>query len=86
MFVMVVVVMCHMISPGAAGTFKPYETCREIFVTDSDQTPSLSFMSCQLSQPAIAEWKMNSKYADDSYRIDRIKCIPDRSYTLKDAI
>ena len=29
-----------------------------------------------LSQPALADWKANSIYKSDNWRIERIKCVP----------
>ena len=31
---------------------------------------------CMLSQPALADWKANSIYKSDSWRIERTKCVP----------
>ena len=32
--------------------------------------------ACMLSQPTLADWKVNSIYKSDSGRIERIKCVP----------
>jgi hypothetical protein len=48
----------------------------EQIVTDSDQTPNLSFTSCAINaQKEIAQWMQHSKYSE-GWRLDRYKCIP----------
>ena len=41
-------------------------------------------MVCDVPQPALADWKMNSPYADDSYRIAKILCKP-KGYQPKES-
>ena len=38
------------------------------------------------SQPALADWKANSIYNSDDWRIARIKCIPGGDYVPKERV
>jgi hypothetical protein len=68
MQITVVAVMCHTLGAVVAqsiGTLdQPY--CREVVI--------IRMQACMLSQPALAE--ANSIYKSDSWRIERIKCVP----------
>jgi hypothetical protein len=66
--------MCHMLGavvPESVGTLQE-AVCREVIVVCQD----MPMQSCLLSQPALAEWKASSIYKSDSWRIERIKCVP----------
>jgi hypothetical protein len=42
--------------------------------------------ACMFSQPALAEWKANSIYESDSWRVARIKCLPGGVYEPKERV
>ena len=65
MLTTVVVTLCH----ALAGI--PGPVCREEIVTDS-RTSEVTMMSSMLSQPAVAEWKSESIYRGDDWKISRI--------------
>jgi hypothetical protein len=82
MFVTVVAVLCHLITPVA--TIAPDRDCTaeeskivEV-VTDTDKDPEhLDFMGCQLGQAALADWKKNHPtYFKNTWRIGRVMCVP----------
>lgn len=74
MQITVVAVMCHTLGAVVAQSIgtqdQPY--CREVVVIRQD----MPMQACMLSQPALADWKANSIYKSDSWRIERIKCVP----------
>ena len=74
MQVSIVAVMCH----ALAGV---PSVCHEELITKTEMENSI--IECAMTQPALAEWKMNSKFASDQWWIKRIKCAPG-DYVLKD--
>jgi hypothetical protein len=74
MQITVVALMCH----SLANISQP--VCREEIVV-KDEMP---MQACMLSQPALAEWKANSIYRSDQWKIGRIKCVPG-DYAIKGA-
>jgi hypothetical protein len=75
MQITVVALMCHTL-----GSI-PQPVCREEIVV-KDEIP---MQACILSQAALAEWKANSIYKGDGWKIGRIKCVPG-DYVIKGAI
>lgn len=75
MQISIVAVMCHALAAA------PSDLCHEELITKVEMEDSLT--ACIMSQPALAEWKMKSKFADDHWWIKRVKCVPG-NYVLKD--
>lgn len=82
MFVTVVAVLCHLITPAA--TIAPERDCTaeeskivEV-VTDSEKDPDhVDLMACQLGQAALAKWKGEHPiYGKNGWRIGRVMCVP----------
>jgi hypothetical protein len=74
MQITVVAVMCHTIgavAPQSVGTL-PDPVCREVIVIQND----MPMQACMLSQPALADWKEQSIYRGEQWRVSRIKCVP----------
>jgi hypothetical protein len=63
MLITIVAILCH----AAIG-------CREVVVTDSNLSPEVNMMSCQMGEAQIVKWLAESKYAD--YTLDKWKCVP----------
>jgi hypothetical protein len=85
MQVTVVAVMCHSLGAILAqsiGALPDDPVCREVIVIQQD----MPMQSCLLSQPALAEWKANSVYSSDNWRISRIKCVPGSDYVPKERV
>jgi hypothetical protein len=78
MFVTVVAVVCHLFATNVA-------LCKEVIVTDSDQTANLSLTDCALfGQISVAKWKTEHPvYNSDKYIVARYKCVPGH-YVLRD--
>lgn len=77
MQISIVAIVCHMIAAA------PSDVCHEELIMKTE-TDGSSILACS-NQAAIAEWKMNSKFAGNQWWIKRIKCVPG-SYVLKDVI
>lgn len=73
MIVTVVAVMCFSLSQ--------VPVCHEEIVVKDNS----GMMACLYSLPAVADWKMHSKFKSDDWRIERVRCIPG-DYEPKDAI
>ena len=84
MQITVVAVMCHMLGTVVAESVGTQDQpfCREVVVVRQD----MPMQACMLSQPALAEWKANSIYHGDGWRIARIKCIPGGDYVPKERV
>ncbi len=76
MMITVVALMCHTVAAVPAAPL-----CHEEIIVQDD----MPMQSCLIAQPAIADWKMKSKYQGDQWHIARIRCIPG-DYVVKDAI
>lgn len=76
MIITVVASVCHVL---AAVPSQP--VCHEEIVVQAD----LPMQACMIGQPAIADWKMHSRFAGDQWRVARVRCIPG-DYLPKDAI
>jgi hypothetical protein len=84
MQITLVAVMCHVLGAVVAegvGTI-PEAVCREVIVVKQD----MPMQACMLSQAALAEWKANSIYRRDDWRVARIKCIPGGNYLPKERV
>ena len=77
MQISIIAVVCH----ALAGA--PSDLCHEELITKTEMENSI--IACALTQPALAEWKMNSKFAGDQWYVKRVRCVPG-NYVLKDVI
>lgn len=74
MSITVVAVLCH----ALAGI--PAPACHEEIVTHVD-----SLQACIMFPANLAQWKQAGRFADDSWTISKVRCIPG-SYEKRDAI
>jgi hypothetical protein len=90
MFVTVVAIMCKLIVPGPMSADRdcaPQESRVEEIVTNSDLTPELTFIDCQIHGIAnVAKWKSEHPlYHSDKWRIAQVKCAPGH-YEIRGAV
>lgn len=71
----VVAMLCHTVAA------LPQPVCHEEIVAKDDMPMAI----CQLSQPAIADWKEKSRFSSEQWDIIGFKCIPG-DYVPRDAI
>jgi hypothetical protein len=80
MFVTVVAVMCYLAVPRTIAADRDCtdeEVGMEEIVTDSNFTPELTFMGCQIGFAALAKWKgEHAIYHTDRWRVARVRCVP----------
>lgn len=71
----VLATICHVILVGNTET----RACHQVIAGQHlDRT-----VACTLTQPGLAQWKANSKYADDEFSIGGWQCVPDSQAVLK---
>jgi hypothetical protein len=85
MEISIVAILCHALAavPSPGGLADPGYVCHEELVMKTEMENSI--LACAMSQPALADWKMKSKFASDQWWIKKIKCVPG-NYVLKDMI
>ena len=84
MQITVVAVMCLVLGAVVAegvGTLSE-AVCREVIVVKQD----MPMQACMLSQSALADWKANSIYKTDDWRVARIRCVPGGDYVPKERV
>jgi hypothetical protein len=69
MVLTVVATLCHLVTVDPAEP--PVMSC---FETVAGQVEGSSDKLCGLMQPGLAQWKANSRFADDEYGIERWRC------------
>lgn len=90
MFVSVVAVLCHLLTPTAtiaADRDCTTEEARvEEIVTDSDMDDTVTFQGCMVSgQIGVADWKgKHPIYSRRGWRVARLRCVPGR-YEIRGA-
>lgn len=65
MLITIVATLCH-----SLGTI-PAPVCREEIIARTD-----TMAACLFLQPALAEWKARSIYANEAWTVARVKCMP----------
>lgn len=79
MIVTIVAVLCQNLAGVPAS--QPVIVCHEEIVVQGEMDMS----ACFVSQPGIAEWKMQSRFRSQDWEVARIRCIPG-IYMKRDAI
>lgn len=68
MIVTIAATVCTLLNPVTATDVL---ACHEEVLHEAD-----SIQECVMSQTAIADWKMKSRFAGPDYVVARIRCIP----------
>lgn len=72
----ILVTVCHLITLGST----PTPACHQVIAAQHRDRDEV----CSLAQPGIAQWKANSKFADDEFYIGGWQCVPDGQAVIKD--
>lgn len=81
MITTVVAILCQTL--GAAGMSGPEQmrVCHEEIVVQGD----MPMQACILFPPALAEWKLHSRFKSRDWEIEKVRCLPG-DYKRRDAI